>query len=439
VIMNFYRKHRSAWAFFATAMILMMPTVDSHSSQVVMGIPVASQDGTLAVSVMVTPGSQESVGALQFDLRYDESQYGMLEVAPGVAALGAGKDAVFSEPEPGVVRVVVAGMNSDAIAQGTVATLYFQSTGDKKAASGAGQDIAIDEVFVSDPYGQNTNAEVAYEKSNDAVPADESVETAKESADTANTGNETATVSTESIAPKNNSVVATAAPATGTSSTSVQPAVSSRENVTVAPAKAPTVTARTAGSSQVSGIGDTGQMPVFGANSPIPRNPGPETDGTTEQAEPLPDRVVSRNESGGLQASLPVGEAAEQGVESAPAARAPRVVGPIRRVSPSYRVGAGQPREGALQVASATGRTAGSASDPKVSDIASDTTRETFEVAGLKPEAGLTRSSSDTSVSSASPRAVETVSGRFWVFFAFGALCLLALLTLGAWKYRRLR
>ncbi len=141
-------------AFGAVAGLLLVVSV-AQAGKITLGKPMATADGGLDVSVNVTPDSGQDVAALQFDLHYDGSQYGFADAVSGGAATGAGKDAVVSETEAGMVRVVVAGVNQETLGSGTIATLHFDRI-DKTSSLPAFSDNAIlDEVVASGPYGEN--------------------------------------------------------------------------------------------------------------------------------------------------------------------------------------------------------------------------------------------------------------------------------------------
>lgn len=183
-----YNLCRFAWTVLAVQMAILLPCAKSHAAQMTMGLPVTDSEGGVAVSVAISPSSQsEHVGAIQFDLRYDAGEFALAEVAAGDAAVQAGKDTLFSEPEPGVVRVLVAGLNMDTFAEGTVATVYFDPRMTDAGPAEFSQDAALQQVVVSDEYGQNGDAEIAYEQpaeqDNDQVSQKDTVPAVKQDAD----------------------------------------------------------------------------------------------------------------------------------------------------------------------------------------------------------------------------------------------------------------
>lgn len=102
----------------------------------------------LPVTLALSPG--EEVGGLQFDLVFDANALGLQEVATGPAAKAASKD-VFSSPlSSGRVRVLIAGLNQNTIADGVVADAFFEVAARARAGS---HPIAVRSVVLSDPFG----------------------------------------------------------------------------------------------------------------------------------------------------------------------------------------------------------------------------------------------------------------------------------------------
>ena len=153
--------------FIASSAILFLCAV--HAAEIKVGVPAPASSGGVDVAVTVTPAERESVSAVQFDFQYDASRYGFTDVTAGLMATAAGKDATFSEPVPGVVRVIVAGFNQEPIGSGTVATLHFDPLEKTQPSSTFAATYALDSVVVSDPRGENNEAIVV----NPAVSNDE--------------------------------------------------------------------------------------------------------------------------------------------------------------------------------------------------------------------------------------------------------------------------
>jgi hypothetical protein len=84
--------------------------------------------GDTAVSVAVSlsnDGTSTLIGGVQMDVSYEPAVVSLSTVKPGAAAQNAGKTLSFNEVSEGVVRIIVAGINQKAIADGVVAALIF--------------------------------------------------------------------------------------------------------------------------------------------------------------------------------------------------------------------------------------------------------------------------------------------------------------------------
>jgi hypothetical protein len=79
----------------------------------------------LAVPINFTPDPEVDTAGLQFDVEIDTSRFEVDSVIAGDAATQSGKGVMWSQPDSGRLRVLVAGMNQDAVAQGEVATVYL--------------------------------------------------------------------------------------------------------------------------------------------------------------------------------------------------------------------------------------------------------------------------------------------------------------------------
>lgn len=166
--MTWYGHKAIARAGLVLALGIAVAVCGAYGAQIALGLPIATTDGGYAVPVAVTPDAQESVAAVQFDVQFDASQYTFATAVAGDVALQAGKDALFSEPASGVVRVIVAGLNQQTVGAGDVATLYFQSAG-KANDSDA---FALSQVVVSDPLGGKNEASVSASTEEDSSATD---------------------------------------------------------------------------------------------------------------------------------------------------------------------------------------------------------------------------------------------------------------------------
>ena len=94
------------------------------------------------------------VSSLQFDLHFPNEQLTVADVTTGGAASSTNKGASFNVVRPGVLRVIVAGMNQLSIGDGVVANVAFKAADtategkvflrvrDTVAATGGGNPVA---------------------------------------------------------------------------------------------------------------------------------------------------------------------------------------------------------------------------------------------------------------------------------------------------------
>jgi uncharacterized protein (TIGR03437 family) len=90
------------------------------------GKAVADETGKATIEVLFRPGPQP-VAALQFDVSYATEKFGF-SVSTGAAGAQGDKSVYTSDPEPGMRRVLIAGLNANAIGAGVVATFQVQVT-----------------------------------------------------------------------------------------------------------------------------------------------------------------------------------------------------------------------------------------------------------------------------------------------------------------------
>jgi len=111
------------------------------------GMP-GDTDVSVPVSLCSAPG--EEVAGAQFDIVFDDTILSLPDVVAGPAASDAVKYVYSSEFEPGMVRVIVMGLNQTTIADGVIAYALF--TVADEASVGA-QYLSLTQVLLSDPYG----------------------------------------------------------------------------------------------------------------------------------------------------------------------------------------------------------------------------------------------------------------------------------------------
>lgn len=106
-------------------------------------------DGVVAVSVVFTPDSGDTVAGMQFALRFDTAQYEMTRVDAGPAASGAGKEVIYTPSDSGAA-VLIAGFNQTEMPAGTVATVYLA----QRSEDATGNAVYLTDGILSDPKGE---------------------------------------------------------------------------------------------------------------------------------------------------------------------------------------------------------------------------------------------------------------------------------------------
>jgi hypothetical protein len=85
-----------------------------------------SGGGVLRIPVVLYGDGDEALSGVQFDVQYDPTEYELVEVAGGAAALDAGKEVIVSTPVPGEGRVLITGFNNAELFDGHVATVVLR-------------------------------------------------------------------------------------------------------------------------------------------------------------------------------------------------------------------------------------------------------------------------------------------------------------------------
>lgn len=118
------------------------------------GRPEFGVDGAFRLPLEIGPLGSESVAALQFDLHFETSQLRFDAVEPGQSALDAAKSSHANALRPGVTRVIIAGLNRNALADGVVAWVRFTSTPGAQPPF----SVRLSDVVLSDPFGSAVDA-----------------------------------------------------------------------------------------------------------------------------------------------------------------------------------------------------------------------------------------------------------------------------------------
>ena len=109
---------------------------------------VAGVAGSALVEVALASGGQ-ALSAVQFDITYQDQTL-VFSVSPGSALAGAGKTIWTANPQPGLERILIVGLNQNLIADGVLAMLSVEvNTG---TAPGV-YPLGLTNALASDPNG----------------------------------------------------------------------------------------------------------------------------------------------------------------------------------------------------------------------------------------------------------------------------------------------
>ena len=103
--------------------------------------------GRIEVPVTNTLDTGDAPSIIQFDIQYDSTQIRPVEVAAGAAAEAAGKGVSYNIVQPGVVRVITAGLNQAPITDGEIASITFEPV---ETATSGEVDLTIRNTVMAD-------------------------------------------------------------------------------------------------------------------------------------------------------------------------------------------------------------------------------------------------------------------------------------------------
>jgi hypothetical protein len=110
-------------------------------------------DEFVTVPIRLDAIPTESVASLQFDLQYAAKSLQFHDCTAGDTAKAAEKSIHTNLVRPGVLRVVLAGFNRNAIQPGALATVRFRPV----TASPVGASVTMAGAILSDPFGSPVN------------------------------------------------------------------------------------------------------------------------------------------------------------------------------------------------------------------------------------------------------------------------------------------
>lgn len=108
------------------------------------------------VPILLANGLDDAVSGIEVDVEFDPTVLTLKSVTTGAAASSAGKHVSSNILDSGITRVIVAGLNQDAIEDGDVAVVSFAVLAD--AVAGA-SDIALSDPRLVSPIGTEVPVE----------------------------------------------------------------------------------------------------------------------------------------------------------------------------------------------------------------------------------------------------------------------------------------
>lgn len=114
--------------------------------------------GTVTLPIMLANNAGHQVAGMQFDVVFDAELIQLDGVTSGPSAVGAEKNVSYSVMEQGRLRVIVAGLNQNILAEGEVAGLVY-SIFPKRPTADDSTHVAIEDLIIADPNGDAVPAE----------------------------------------------------------------------------------------------------------------------------------------------------------------------------------------------------------------------------------------------------------------------------------------
>lgn len=151
------QRWRTALIAAASALFAGAIAGSAYGASLAVGNPAAPEGKTFAFPVILKVDAPEQVAALQFDASFGPKEFvlaGKPGASPGKAAQAADKSVHAASIRPGLVRVIIAGLNQNVIAGGEVAVMHFECYGPPSNAAGK---ISLTNVVMSDPAGNEVD------------------------------------------------------------------------------------------------------------------------------------------------------------------------------------------------------------------------------------------------------------------------------------------
>lgn len=109
-----------------SALILLSAMASSEAATLSVGSGKAETGQTVTIDIRLTNIPGTNISSINFDLLYDSTQVSFDKAITGKVVSEAGKSLSVSNPVPGELRVIIFGLNQNAIADGILAQMSFR-------------------------------------------------------------------------------------------------------------------------------------------------------------------------------------------------------------------------------------------------------------------------------------------------------------------------
>ncbi len=165
--------------YVVSAAAVMVVALESAFGAALLDLGHVRREGEyIAVPVEFTPDALAGTAGLQFDLRYDPAQFQVESIAAEYSAVQSAKGVSWSEPAPGQLRVLIAGMNQTVMPQGTVASVYLIPMSASRDSEPCGFTAGI----ASGPFGEDVPLAVPMAQKEETASGDTSAKTGNDGA-----------------------------------------------------------------------------------------------------------------------------------------------------------------------------------------------------------------------------------------------------------------
>ncbi|MCF6287546.1 MAG: cohesin domain-containing protein [Candidatus Hydrogenedentes bacterium] len=131
--------------------IWVMPLIAQGTTLGLQTTSSEESEGKVLVPIHIETDLSEPVASLQFDLHFDPKALRFSDVLAADAAQDAEKSAHSNLLRPGVVRVIIAGLNRTTMDTGLLAQIQFSAVNPLLTAT----TVTMEGAILSDPYGSS--------------------------------------------------------------------------------------------------------------------------------------------------------------------------------------------------------------------------------------------------------------------------------------------